>query len=55
MGLLLGKMVARVATSGQMLPARFHRLRGKHPLAARAGGGVPAEGGERKTPTMKRS
>lgn len=28
---LPGKMAARVATSGQMLPARFHRLRGKRP------------------------
>lgn len=35
---LLGKVAAWVATAGQMLAARFHRLRGKHPLAARAGG-----------------
>lgn len=52
---LLAKMAVRVATSGQMLAARFHRLRGKHPLAARMGGGVCAKGGERTTPTMKRS
>lgn len=51
---LPGKMAARVATSGQMFLARFHRLRGKHPLAARAGGGVGAEDGERVTPAMKR-
>lgn len=52
---LPGKMAARIATSGQMLPARFHRLRGKHPLAARMGGGAHDKGGERTTPTMKRS
>lgn len=52
---LQGKMAAGVAAFGQMLPDRFHRLRGKHPLAARMGGWVHAKGGKRTTPTMKRS
>jgi len=48
-------MAARVATSGQMLPARFHRLRGKHPPGSRAGGEVYREGRGRTNAAMKRS